>query len=276
MAAVLPIYMYHQVAPKDAPGYEPHLYVTPPTFAKQVKQLKNSGLRLATLSQAWAAVAGGGGKGLAVLTFDDLSFNFVQYAMPVLLEERVPATAFQIAGMLTRQLGFPGLSNLNGCLAPLGPAELRGLTASGIEIGSHGMTHRELHRLDDRQLDAELVCSRQAIEQAAGVPCPTLCYPRGKFSPRVCAAARAAGYAAACTTLRGNVQEEACNLIIPRIRAAENRLGFRLSYTTSFFYDFWNRSRRESALKCLAEEDAAAQPGAELVPYREQPPEPRR
>ena len=44
-------------------------------------------------------------------------------------------------------------------------------------------------------LDRELVESREAVEAAMDLPCPSIAYPYGDVDPRVVAAAGRAGYA---------------------------------------------------------------------------------
>jgi peptidoglycan/xylan/chitin deacetylase (PgdA/CDA1 family) len=247
MATVLPIYMYHQVvAPEEMP-FDAHLYVTTDALAAQVLQLKRAGFRFLTLSQAWKRIAAGGAEEPAVvLTFDDLYDNFYRHAWPMLRELQVPATAFAI----TRCIGpadehpmiMPGLFSAS-------EENLREMVDEGLEIGSHTATHRELTTLSDAELTQELSASRRRLEKILGVPVTTLCYPRGRFSPRVVRFVEAAGYTCACTTLRGTVQAPADRYALKRVRAGMERRGWRLAYTTGRLYDLLNRrrTRRERA-----------------------------
>jgi len=84
-----------------------------------------------------------------------------------------------------------------GELATLRWDELRELSARGVTIGSHTLTHPHLTVLSDGELERELRESRLRIEDELGAPCTLLAYPYGEHGARVRAAARAAGYEAA-------------------------------------------------------------------------------
>jgi peptidoglycan/xylan/chitin deacetylase (PgdA/CDA1 family) len=88
----------------------------------------------------------------------------------------------------------------------LGWLEARQLAEAGITIGSHTMTHPSLARLAGDELAWELEESRRRLEAGLGRPITVLAYPFGKatdFREEVKAAARAAGYRAAYTTVHG-------------------------------------------------------------------------
>jgi len=71
------------------------------------------------------------------------------------------------------------------------------LSGRGVEIGSHTKTHPHLRGLSDVELRAELVESREQLEDVLGGPCRFLAFPFGEHDARVRAAARASGYEAA-------------------------------------------------------------------------------
>lgn len=85
----------------------------------------------------------------------------------------------------------------------LDAAELRHMSAQGMEIGSHGCTHRRLPELDEHALARELGDSRAALEQLLGISVRSFAFPYGSFDARTSAAVKEAGYTAACTTQSG-------------------------------------------------------------------------
>ena len=72
--------------------------------------------------------------------------------------------------------------------------ELRSVVDRGFEVGSHTASHPHLPELTDSELDDELRRSKERLEDELERPCHYLAYPFGEQSPRVRAAARAAGY----------------------------------------------------------------------------------
>ncbi|NHA15378.1 polysaccharide deacetylase family protein [Thioalkalivibrio sp. XN279] len=77
------------------------------------------------------------------------------------------------------------------------------LDRRGHEVASHGVSHSILPLLDDTALAHELRASRVALSDWLGHDVNGFCYPNGDSDPRVIAAARAAGYRYACSTIEG-------------------------------------------------------------------------
>ncbi len=257
MGVLLPIFMYHQIAPREDPNFEPYLYVTPEALRAQITQLVGWGLRPLTLAEAWTRIAAGETRLKAcVLTFDDLYRPFYEHAFPILCELGVPATVFAIGESLRQRDALSLASGMGG----LSGRELEEMAEAGIEIAAHGFAHTELTYLDDEALATDLTESRRAVEDALGRPCATLAYPRGRFSTRVAEAARAAGYLCACSTLRGNLQEPADPFALKRIRATSERQGLKLWYATTPIYDWWNRRRYRRDRAAFAREDTFGAP----------------
>jgi peptidoglycan/xylan/chitin deacetylase (PgdA/CDA1 family) len=78
---------------------------------------------------------------------------------------------------------------------------VRAMRALGMEIGSHSMTHRALTRLTPEAALAELVQSKDALEQWTGWPVASFCYPLGRWNRELARLARTAGYQLARTTV---------------------------------------------------------------------------
>jgi peptidoglycan/xylan/chitin deacetylase (PgdA/CDA1 family) len=70
-----------------------------------------------------------------------------------------------------------------------------------IEIGAHTMNHPFLPALSFSEQRAEIVASRQALEQLTGEPVSSFAYPFGAFSTHTSEIVRGAGYRCACTTV---------------------------------------------------------------------------
>jgi len=72
--------------------------------------------------------------------------------------------------------------------------QIRELAASGMIIGSHGMTHRILTELDDTELDYELRESKRLLEEKLGATIAYFSVPRGFYDKRVVSMAKKIGY----------------------------------------------------------------------------------
>ena len=145
--------------------------------------------------------------------FDDGYQDFVHAALPVLEQRDIPATLFVPAAVDRAQL--PG--GIEGC-ALLDPSELRDLAARGVEIGAHGIAHRDLTRLADDALTRELRTGRERLCEWIDRPVRYLAYPFGAFDARVLAIAGSA-YAGAFTTQLCAVPPAPHPHAVPRIDA---------------------------------------------------------
>lgn len=162
-----------------------------------------------------------------LLTFDDAYADLLSAACPLLTERGIPAVAFAVTGRVgstnewDRRIGA-------GTLRLLDADGLRALTTHGVEIGSHGSSHRPLDRLAPDELHEELEGSALALE-ALGLPRPrALSYPHGRWAPELSVATRRAGYAAAFTVRPGLVRRGADRYALPRIEVLASDTPWRL------------------------------------------------
>jgi peptidoglycan/xylan/chitin deacetylase (PgdA/CDA1 family) len=171
-----------------------------------------------------------------VVTFDD-GYASTLHARPVLEEIGYPATVFVPTAFADdgERLRWPGIDEWVGTpheseLESLGWGALAGLSEAGWEVGSHGLTHRVMTRLDDDALAAELLGSRLAIGERFGT-CTALAYPFGLADARVSAAVRAAGYETALTLTRLHDVDEPFRR--PRVELTGRETGRRLAAVLS-------------------------------------------
>jgi peptidoglycan/xylan/chitin deacetylase (PgdA/CDA1 family) len=99
----------------------------------------------------------------------------------------------------------------------LGGDDLRSLARDGWDIGSHSATHADLTALDDKALVAEVLESKQRIEDVLGSPVRYFAYPKGRYTSRVLRACSSAGYAAAFSMDDGFISTTTNRFAIPRI-----------------------------------------------------------
>jgi peptidoglycan/xylan/chitin deacetylase (PgdA/CDA1 family) len=84
--------------------------------------------------------------------------------------------------------------------------ELAALTADGVEIGAHTVSHSILTRLSELEARDEILRSRQMLEERLRVPIRHFSYPNGQasdFSPSIERLIEAARFRSACTAIRG-------------------------------------------------------------------------
>ncbi len=109
--------------------------------------------------------------------------------------------------------------------------EARRVSANGMEIGAHTVTHPILSALETPdQLAAEVAGSRRRIEEELNRPVAHFCYPNGRIRDIGSAldAVREAGFATAVTTESGTNALNADPLLLRRI-------GVETSYSEAYF-----------------------------------------
>ncbi|MDO5435329.1 MAG: polysaccharide deacetylase family protein [Clostridia bacterium] len=154
--------------------------------------------------------------GKAALTFDDGLRDVFDVAYPFLKKEGIPFTAFVLSG----KLGQPGYLT----------AEQLQILADDplVTIGSHGVSHAHLSRLDEETQKAELETSKAELEDLLRQPVKYFAYPFGDFNETTLRLIKGAGYEAAFAvegrplTRRG----QGAPYRIPRLSIADNTLAF--------------------------------------------------
>ena len=197
MSGALLILMYHRIdspaCPLPADGREEKRYaVRLEEFSRQMAGLREAGFRGVSLGRAIGGVEGNEGEPgtPVVITFDDGNRSDYECALPVLAANGFTATFFVTGG----RVGLPdGLDEV----------QLRGLCAAGMEVGSHGMTHRFLSELDRAEQEDECRRSRDLLQAITGCPVRFFSLPGGRMSAVTLDVLKSLAYAGVCTSVFG-------------------------------------------------------------------------
>jgi len=201
------VLMYHMISPHRPKAKFNKLRVPPEQFAAQVQWLIAQGFNcvtMETLISQWGRLP----PKTVAITVDDGYADNLHAMLPILQQYNVPATIYVVVDRHDRDWSVYKKSHHNsGELAleiKLTDDEVRQLVASGlIEIGSHTLTHANLPRLEPHDRERELVESRLALQVLTGHSVDSFAYPFGLYGAADVAAARAAGYTNAVTTIEG-------------------------------------------------------------------------
>jgi peptidoglycan/xylan/chitin deacetylase (PgdA/CDA1 family) len=115
------------------------------------------------------------------ISFDDSNASDVEIGLDGLLQHKLTATFFVLAG----RLGHDG---------SLRARDLEDLRQQGMRIGTHGMDHVPWRSLTPAQQHRELVEARQEISDAAGATVIEAALPHGRYDRRILSALRCVGY----------------------------------------------------------------------------------
>jgi len=228
-----PILAYHRVGPYRA-DHVPT--VSAGAFERQLALLARFRYRVLPLDDLIACFARGARppRRSLVITFDDGYEETCTVAWPILKRFGYPAAVFVAPGEVGRA-GFASWEQLGE------------LARDGIMVGSHTMHHSYVPLLSAEHLQDELQRSKAVIESRLGRPVQYLSFPSGGFTPKAQAAARAAGYRAACTTNRAAPGAGLDRWALRRIKMTERDAHpLRLLAKVSGYYDCFRRLKRPS------------------------------
>ena len=187
------ILCYHAVDPE----WRSPLVVSPADFDQQMTWLA-ANRRVLPLDRAVSRLDGSSRlpPGETAITFDDGFRSILTHALPALRRHHLPATVFVVAETLTaagRAVDWVDTPP-QWPLETLSLDELLELQDSGVTVGSHSYSHRNLPELGERECEQDLRASRELLEELMGRPVPFLAYPRGRHDAKVRRAAAGAGF----------------------------------------------------------------------------------
>ncbi len=215
--APIPILSYHQtaIAPPRGTPYR-GLVLPPARFARQMRVLRALGYRGLSMKDLAPYLRGDRIGKVVGITMDDGYVNNFEHALPVLQSLGFTGTSFVVSGQL-------GGSNVRDASIGIAPArlmnvpQLRAWLDAGMDVGAHTRNHVDLTECDPVRARAEIVQSRQDLEQALGVPIRSFCYPYGAYREEHVEMARAAGFELATTSDSARVRWDTDLLRLPRV-----------------------------------------------------------
>lgn len=137
------------------------------------------------------------------LTFDDGLSSDADVAVPALIERGLRGTFF----VTVENIGRPGYC---------GWKDLAGMIRLGMEIGSHGLTHRPLTRMDRVRAADEIQESKVRLEEGLGVSVSSFAPVGGHYRAWMVNTASRAGYTVFATMIPGRTRVDTPPLLLRR------------------------------------------------------------
>lgn len=201
--------------------------VKPEEFYWQLDFLKNKGYKFVFIKELAQMIKNKESlRNIVAITYDDGHRDFISIALPEFEKRNIPVTLFWPKEVLNNIL-----KTSDGVDCPLLTADEINTLKSNIlvEIGSHGVSHKELTFLNEEDLLLEI----KRIDEFS------FAYPRGKFSEKVKDAVKKAGFSSACSTIVGTATHSADLLELRRLSvdSVTDKIAFRAKISTLFnFY----------------------------------------
>jgi peptidoglycan/xylan/chitin deacetylase (PgdA/CDA1 family) len=191
----IPILTYHSIS-NATDGFT----LSEAAFTSQLDALRGTGLRTISFHEWLTAMDRGvaAPRDAVILTFDDGYQDAYSAVLPALRARGMRATFFLVTSLIGPDAAHRVVRDEGGVRrAYLVWPEVRALAAAGMEIGSHGVTHRRFADLDREQVRDEVVRSRQQLESVLRVPVEIFAYPYNSLRRWMLPVVREAGYRAA-------------------------------------------------------------------------------
>jgi peptidoglycan/xylan/chitin deacetylase (PgdA/CDA1 family) len=186
---------------------EESLTIPVAAFKQQLDWMAANGYHVISMEDAYAGMVLG--KPLpskpVVLTFDDGAPDAYTNVYPILSQRGLSGTFFIIAKRVDERVG-------------LNWAKVREMSAAGMVIASHTMTHANLSSKTPEQINYELQASKALIERNISRPVHFFAYPFGSVSPAITRQVKQAGYEAAFTTHEGYWKPGDNPIVLKRVR----------------------------------------------------------
>jgi peptidoglycan/xylan/chitin deacetylase (PgdA/CDA1 family) len=186
--------MYHRIVSAACPipgenQEEARYAVDLGDFEWQLRRIKAVGLEGVSMRMAHETLAAGNRipPDQIVITFDDGNRSDYEHAQPLLIELGFSATFF----VTNNRIGAEG---------GLEKEMLRAMTGDGLDVGSHGMTHRFLTRLSADDEEEEIRRSKDILEEITGSTVDYFAPPGGRIDQRGVSALKRLSFRAVCTS----------------------------------------------------------------------------
>jgi peptidoglycan/xylan/chitin deacetylase (PgdA/CDA1 family) len=186
----VPMLLYHHIedVPATASVAKQRWSLSPKKFEAQLDWISARGFHPVTMEQWIAHVKHGQSLPAKpiVLSFDDGWKEHYAVVFPALKKRNFAGTFF----IITDSVGHSAYVNWE---------QLQEMSASGMDIQSHALTHSRLSTLPPEKALREILDSKKILENRLNKPVVLLAYPYGSYDDDVIAAAKAAGLEGAAT-----------------------------------------------------------------------------
>lgn len=215
----IPMLMYHGVS-NQLGNRHPYFETNTSTavFASHMQYLRDHGYRAVSVQAAMEMLTDEKVfPRTVVITFDDGCKDFYTEALPILQQCNLSATLFVVTGIADGQPHR--FINTEFMTWP----EIREAAKSGIDIGSHTVSHPKLYALSEDNVRRELEGSKWTIEDKLGKPVKTISYPYAfpeedmSFRKSLRSCVQDAGYTYGVTTIVGRSARSSDPYFLPRL-----------------------------------------------------------
>jgi len=243
----LPILLYHDLESPECPNEKTNraardTVVTASNFEGQIKKLVDKGYTSISLSDYFDFKCSKSPlpSRPLIITFDDGHYSNYSLALPVLKKYGFKGTFFIVTDRIDQEFH-------------LSREQVAQMALEGMEIGSHGVTHQFLPKLDSSGIEYEMGESRDVLESILNQCVKYFAFPGGHYNKNVLELLSFCGYKAACSCLQGLNNTNTNKYLLKRIEVrgkltvdAFSRIFSRSHIALYQFIDLWKNFIRRS------------------------------
>jgi peptidoglycan/xylan/chitin deacetylase (PgdA/CDA1 family) len=217
------VLVYHSIERTGSPDTPHKINLRAPLFEEQIKSVSRSGKRD------------------MIVTFDDGFGNFFDNAFPVILRYNIKTILFITTDFIDGKMSFDAFFGGSAGVKPLSWRQIKEISGSGVEIGSHTLSHPDLTKLSRDAAYREISESKKKIEDATGRKVRYFAYPFGSaraFNGRIKQLVKESGYERAYTNIMGFNGAGSDPYELRRIRVYSNDNMFRFKMKVKGAYNW--------------------------------------
>lgn len=214
------VLVYHSVENIDSSNDPFKMNVRPKLFEKHMACLAGRGQRF-------------------TVTFDDGFESIYLRAFPLIKKYNLKAGVFVTTEYIDGVIDFDDFFDSRYSPKPMRWDFIKEMSAQGVKIGSHGVRHVNMARLDDKDMRGEASLSKRRIEEMTGQSVESFSYPFGgfgSFNKKTAQILASAGYRKAYTNILGMDNSGTMPLSVRRIRiyGTDNLFRFRMKIAGAY------------------------------------------
>lgn len=164
------ILLYHNISKTFSPYGS---IVFPEVFRKHLKFIKSKGIKFLAPDEFFQSDSG------VLLTFDDGFVDLYEYALPILIEENIPAVIFVVSGYAGKKNDWE--VTMGKSFTHLSWDKIKEMHKYGVTIGSHSHLHPDYSRSPLDVVKKDMKESLEIISDEIGERVKYLSYPFGRI-----------------------------------------------------------------------------------------------
>lgn len=197
------VIFYHRVADEDQNPWT----ISRQAFEQQISWFQDN-FDLVDLEECQRRIQSGQNQRPTLsITFDDGYAENCEFALPLLIERRIPCTYFVTTEHTTQQKPFPHDVERGKPLPTNSIASLLAMDIAGIEIGAHTRTHANIGEIKcENQLVDEVIAASVEMESIIGRKMRYFAFPFGQhnhLNRNAFAMLKEAGFLGVCSAYGG-------------------------------------------------------------------------